>query len=328
MMSPSFFNDVLRLDGAGEVERLTARLREITLKQLKKRGLVVALSGGIDSSTVGAICVRALGKDRLLGLLLPEKDSSQETAVNSRLIADFLGIEVIKEDITPILAAAGCYQRRDEAIRTLIPEYDSTWKCKIVLPDLSGGKYRIFSVVIRSPEGEIRKERLTPQTYLQIVAASNFKQRVRKMMEYYHADRLNYAVAGTPNRQEYDQGFFVKCGDGAADVKPIAHLYKTQVYQLAQHLGIPEAIRRSTPTTDTYSMPQTQEEFYFSVPHDKFDLCLFGRNNGVPAAVIGKAVGYSEDRVERIYADIEQKRKATRYLHTPPVLLGDIDQVG
>ena len=132
---------------------------------------------------------------------------------------------------------------------------------------------------------------MPPAAYLQIVAATNFKQRVRKMMEYYHADRLNYAVAGTPNRLEYDQGFFVKLGDGAADVKPIAHLYKTQVYALAEYLGVPEEIRRRPPTTDTFSLPQTQEEFYFALPYAKMDLCLYGHNHGVPAAEVAAAAG-------------------------------------
>jgi NAD+ synthase len=142
-------------------------------------------------------------------------------------------------------------------------------------------------------------------------------------MEYYHADRLNFAVAGTPNRLEYDQGFFVKNGDGAADLKPIAHLYKTQVYQLAEYLGIPDVIRTRPPTTDTYSLPQTQEEFYFSLPYDQLDLCLYARNQHVPAADLGAALGLSEREVERVFRDIDSKRRATRYLHMPPQMLVD-----
>src|SRR3712207_2751309 len=143
----------------------------------------------------------------------------------------------------------------------------------------------------------IHKARLTPEAYRQLIAATSFKQRTRKMMEYYHADRLNYAVVGTPNRLEYDQGFFVKNGDGAADVKPIAHLYKTQVFQLAEHLGIPEVIRRRPASTDTYSMPQTQEEFYFALPYDMLDLCLYARNNGIAAGEVAGALGLAEEQV-------------------------------
>jgi len=162
---------------------------------------------------------------------------------------------------------------------------------------------------------------------MQIVAATNYKQRVRKMTEYYHADRLNYAVAGTPNRLEYDQGFFVKQGDGSADFKPIAHLYKTQVYQLAEYLGVPEEIRRRPPTTDTFSMPQTQEEFYFALPYDRMDLCLFAVINGVSAEEAAPAVNLTPAQVERVFKDIDAKRRATRYLHMRPLLVAPVPEV-
>jgi len=239
-----------------------------------------------------------------------------------------LDIESVHEDITTILNAAGCYRRRDEAIRSVIPEYNPDYTCKIILPNLTeSNQYRLFSVVVRSPEGRETKARLTPSAYSQIVAATNFKQRVRKMMEYYHADRLNYAVIGTPNRQEYDQGFFVKLGDGAADVKPIAHLYKTQVYQMAAYFNLPEEIQNRPPTTDTYSMEQSQEEFYFSVPHDQFDLCLYGKNHEIPAAEVAEVAGLITEQVERIYADIINKRKATRALHLEPVLIEEVREI-
>ena len=327
-MKSKLTTDVLKIDCEKETAKISDRLHSVVRKELQKRGGVVALSGGIDSSVVGALCVEALGKDRVLGLLLPEKDSSPDTLRLSRLIVDHLDIESVHEDITTILDAAGCYRRRDEAIRSVIPEYDSDCSCKIVLPSLlSSDQYRLFSVVVRSPDGKETKARLTPSAYSQIVAATSFKQRVRKMMEYYHADRLNYAVIGTPNRQEYDQGFFVKLGDAAADVKPIAHLYKTQVYQMAAYLSLPKEIQNRPPTTDTYSMEQSQEEFYFSVPYDKFDLCLYGKNHGVPAAEVAEAAGLTEEQVERVYADILNKRKVTRALHMPPVLIGEVKEI-
>lgn len=324
----SFSNDMLELNCGKELEKISDFLQNVVRKKFRKRGIVVALSGGIDSSVVGAICTHALGKDKVFGLLLPEKESSPDSTRLGKMITKFLGIEAIEEDITPLLEAAGCYSRRDKAIKSLIPKYDSSYKCKIVLPNMfESKKYNIFFVVSQSPEGEVKQARLTPQTFLEIVAATNFKQRIRKMLEYYHADRLNYAVSGTPNRQEYDQGFFVKLGDGAADVKPIAHLYKTQVYQMAEYLKIPAEIRASTPTTDTYSMPQTQEEFYFSVPYDKFDYCLYGKNNSIPAAKVAEVIGFKEEDVKQIYSDIDQKRTATRYLHASPVLIENILEI-
>ena len=328
MDSKVFSVDLLKLDCAEETERAIKVLREIVLKRFKKRGVVVALSGGIDSSVVGALCVRAFGKEHVLGILMPERDSSPDTLRLSSLIAESLEIETVHEEITNILEAVGCYRRRDEAIKSVVPEYGPEYKCKIVLPGvLDDDKYRIFSVVVQSPDGKQTKVRLTPSAYLGIVAATNFKQRVRKMLEYYHADRLNYAVTGTPNRQEYDQGFFVKLGDGAADIKPIAHLYKTQVYQMAEFLDIPDQIRNHPPTTDTYSMQQSQEEFYFSVPYDKMDLCLYGKNNNVAPKDVAAVTGMTTEQVGRVFRDIDAKRNATRYLHTPPILVDKVDEV-
>lgn len=321
----TFSKEVLLIDTEKETDKIVKKIREIMPAEFKRKGAIVAISGGIDSSVVTGLCVRALGKERVLGLLMPEQDSSSDTLYLSKLVADAFGIETVHEDITEILKAVGCYKRRNDAIRTVIPEFTDKYKAKIVLPGvLDTGSLRIFSVVALSPDGNEIRARLSPQAYLGIVAATNFKQRVRKMLEYYHADRLNYAVAGTPNRLEYDQGFFVKLGDGSADMKPIAHLYKSQIYQMAEYLGVPEEIRKRPPTTDTYSMPQSQEEFYFSLPYDKMDLCLFGKNNNIPIKDVASAVGITEEQVKFVYNDIEQKRRTSHYLHLPPVLIEEV----
>jgi NAD+ synthase len=294
--------------------------------QFKRKGAIVGVSGGIDSSVVAALCVQALGKDRVVALFMPESESAPENLVLGRMLTDNLGILPVVEDITPILEGAGCYRRRDEAIRSVVPEYGDGYKCKITLPDLLAvDRYSVFSVVVQSPTGETKKVRLPLKAYLGIVAASNFKQRVRKMLEYYHADRLNFAVAGTPNRLEYELGFFVKGGDGAADFKPIAHLYKSQVYQLANYLDLPEEIRRRPPTTDTYSLAQSQEEFYFSMPLEQMDLCLYGKDHGMAPGDLALIVGLAEDQVKRAYAMIDSKRKSTRYLHLSPLLVGLVE---
>ena len=317
--------DVLQLDAERATEEIVGRMRQIVGRTLRRQGAVVAVSGGIDSSVTAALCARAFGPQRSLALLMPETDSSDDTLRLSRSVADAFGIEAVVENITEILAATRCYERRDEAVRAVIPEFGEGWKFKIVLPSVLGtDSYRLFSLVAQSPDGETVEARLPAASYLTIVAATNFKQRTRKMLEYFHADRLNYAVAGTPNRLEYDQGFFVKLGDGAADFKPIAHLYKTQVYQLAEHLGVPSEVRERPPTTDTYSLPQGQDEFYFSLPHAEMDLCLYARDNNLEAEQVADAVGLSPDDVRRVYADIEQKRRTTRYLHLSPQLIADV----
>jgi NAD+ synthase len=266
-----------------------------------------------------------VGADRVLGVFMPEADSDPDSLRLGRVAAERFGIPTVVEDIRPILEAAGCYRRRDEFVRAVVPEYGPGWKFKIVLPRAAEHKgYNVFSLVAAAPDGAEQRQRLPLHAYLGIVAATNMKQRTRKQVEYYHADRLNFAVAGTPNRLEYDQGFFVKNGDGAADLKPIAHLYKTQVYQLAEYLGVPEEIRRRPPTTDTYSLPQTQEEFYFALPYHQMDLCLYGLNEGVPAGAVARAAGLTPEQVEWAYRDLEGKRRTTRYLHEPPLLVESV----
>ena len=318
----------LHLNVAAETEKITARLRQILSKSLKRRGLVVAVSGGIDSSVTLALSVRAIGAERVVALLMPERHSADETLSLSSRVADHFGVEKIHEDISGILEAIGFYRRYDTALQSVIPGYGSGWKSKLVIPSVFTQKgFNLFSIVAQKPDGSQVKERLPLKAYLEIVAATNFKQRTRKMLEYYHADRLNYAVAGTPNRLEYDQGFFVKLGDGAADVKPIAHLYKSQVYALAEHLGVPEDIRRRPPTTDTYSLAQGQDEFYFSLPYDKMDLCLYAKNNKLPISQAAEATGLTPDQVQRVFEDIDTKRATTRYLHMGPVLVDDVPEI-
>jgi NAD+ synthase len=324
-----FSHEVLLLDIDSVIRQLSQAIRETVLQRLRRFGVVVGLSGGVDSSVTAALCVKALSKERVFGVFMPEEDSSEDSLSLGRQLAERLGIATAVEDIAPALRALGCYSRRDEAIRKVIPEYGAGWKSKIVLPDLLAGPYySLYSVVAQSPAGTPYKARLTKEAYLGVVAATNFKQRTRKMVEYYHADRLWYSVAGTPNRLEYTQGFFVKNGDGAADFKPIAHLYKTQVYQLGRYLGVPEEILHRPPTTDTYSLEQSQEEFFFSVPLETLDLCLYGRNHDIDPAEVAKAVNLSEEQVRRVYANIDSKLASTRYLHVPPCLMQTVEEVG
>ncbi|MDP2270267.1 MAG: NAD(+) synthase [Archangium sp.] len=321
----TFSSKVLEQNRDVEMNRISEWLKAQVMGSLKKRGVVIGLSGGIDSSVCAALAVKALGKDRVLGLFMPEKHSADESLELGQLLADALGIEAVTENIAAALEGAGCYARQEQACRMVFPEYGPGWKCKITLPSLlESERLNVFQLTVQSPSGEMKTSRMPLQGYLQIVAATNFKQRVRKMVEYYHSDRLNYAVIGTPNRLEYDQGFFVKQGDGAADLKPIAHLYKTQVYALAETLGVPAEIRRRPPTTDTYSMPQTQEEFYFALPYDRMDLCLYAVNHQVPAEEVASAVDLQPAQVERVFKDIAAKRRATRYGHLPPILVEPI----
>jgi NAD+ synthase len=319
---------VLDFDHAEAIDGICRRMREILSADLSRRGFVVAISGGIDSAVCAALAVEAIGPSRVYGLLLPERDSSGFSTSQGRLLAEQLKISYEVHDIAPVLDAIGCYRWRDDAIRHVFAEYGEGWKNKIVIRGGIEGRVNHFRLVVETPDGEIREERLGVRDYLQIVAATNYKQRIRKTVEYFHADRLNYAVVGTPNRLEYDQGFFVKNGDGAADVKPIAHLYKSQVYALARHMLLPDEICQAKPTTDTYSLAQGQDEFYFALPYQQMDLALWAYNHERKPAELAKAIGITEDEAIHVYGDIESKRRGTRYLHLPPALIEPVTELG
>jgi NAD+ synthase len=313
--------DVLNIDLEKEAERICHWMRETVVRKQRRRGVVVGISGGIDSSTCLGLAARALGPAHVLGIMMPERDSSGASTSLATELARSLKVETVTEDLAPTLEAIGCYRWRDEAIRSVFPEYGAGWANKIVISGGLEGRFNHFKLVVRTPDGRMLEERLPHKAYLQIVAATNFKQRIRKTLEYFHADRLNYAVIGTPNLLEYDQGFFVKNGDGSADLKPIAHLYKTQVYAMARHLKLPERVCSTTPTTDTYSLPQGQDEFYFALPYDKMDLALYGYTHGVGVAEMAATLGISEERAQAVYRDIEAKRATAEVLHAPPVLV-------
>jgi len=316
--------DRLRIEPKGAVDEIVTAMRHQVGEVLGRTGAVVAISGGVDSAVCAALAARAFGPARVLGLALPEEESDPASLALARELAATLGIELMVEEITPILDGAGCYVRRDDAIRRLT-EFGAGWQCKLIVDSGAPGAEHLplGVLVVRSPAGEERKVRLPPREYREIVAATNMKQRVRTMLCYHHADRLRYAVIGTPNRLEYALGFFVKGGDGLADLKPIAHLYKGEVHQLAEYLGVPLGIRSRVPTTDTYSLPQTQEEFYFGLPLPLLDRTLAARDEGISAEVTAAELGLSVEEVERLFLELERKERAARYLHLGALLATD-----
>ncbi len=315
---------VLTLDFEHEVEKIAQRMRQILSQDLHRRGFIIAMSGGIDSSVCAALAVKALGVKKVFGLLMPEKDSSSTSGDLGKLLAKHLDIEYTVDNIASTLDSIGCYRWRDDAIRQVFPEYNEQWKNKIVIAGGVDGRINHYNIVVENPQGERFEKMLPLKAYLTIVAATNHKQRIRKTLEYFHADRLNYAVIGTPNRLEYDQGFFVKNGDGSADIKPISHLYKSQVYAMARYLGLPDAICNSTPTTDTYSLEQGQDEFYFSLPYQKMDIALWYLNHKKTSSELANKLAISEQQANFLFNDILSKRRTTDYLHKKPVMIEDV----
>jgi len=304
------------------VNEIVKKLQQDVLYNFKRMGGVVGISGGIDSSVCLALSVRAFGADKVLGIIMPEKDSSPDSEELALELARKYGIKTIKEEITEALNGFKCYERRDEAVKRVFPEYDpKTYKMKIGIRQsgLFNNLPPVFTLSIIDNSGKQQDKILHAREYLQIVAASNFKQRSRMSILYYHAEALHYAVIGTPNKHEQEQGFFVKYGDGGADLMPIGNLYKTQVYQLAEYLGVPQRIIERTPTTDTYSATQTQEEFFYQLPFRLMDVFWYGFENGYSSQEVANAMGETAERVDALFRNFERKRKTTEYLRMSPL---------
>lgn len=318
-----FTRQSLNLDTAAETKRIITFMQDTVHQRFRRQGGVVGISGGIDSSVCLALATKAFGPERVVGILLPERESSPDSATLAHELANHFGVQTVTDEISGTLDGFGCYQRRDEAIQRVIPEYQPGWSVKIVLPSnlLEQQTLNIFRVVVTAPDGQQFSKRLPLKEYMTIVAASNFKQRSRMSLLYFHAESRNYAVIGTPNKNERDLGFFVKWGDGGADIFPIGHLYKTQVFQLAEYLDVPEEIRQRTPTTDTYPGGQTQEEFFYRIPFDLLDAIWYGYEQGVSQDEIAAALKLAPEQVKRVVADIESKQRTTEFLRTPPISL-------
>jgi NAD+ synthase len=326
MVGLKFSLDSLTLDPELESNRIVSFLIEMVHHKLHRQGAVVGISGGIDSSVVLALCVKAFGPERVVGIMLPEKESGPESITLAEELAQKFGVKTFCEDITQALEGLGCYRRRDEAIRRIFPQYGTGWKIKITLPDdlLNSATLNIFHLVVTAPDGKEYSQRLPLREYYQIVAASNFKQRTRMSMIYHHAELRNYAMMGTGNKNEHELGFFVKYGDGGSDVAPIQHLFKTQVFLLAKYLDVPQSIISRPPTTDTYPGGGTQEEFFYRIPFAILDTIWYGYEHGVPVEEIAAVLSLQEKQIIHVIEDIRRKKQTTEYLRFGPIdLQGD-----
>lgn len=319
----NFSKDILTMDVQKTCQEICDFIKDQVFNQFRKEGAVVGISGGIDSAVVSALCVKALGKERVLGLFLPERESSPKSLSYGKLLAQKLQIRTELLDITPVLESFGVYQKKEEVVKRIFPEYNPRYKFKMGLPQdlLEKNRYNYFLLKIFDQKGKEKSARLSKADLLNMVAANDMKQRTRMTYLYYQAEKNNYLVAGTTNKTEYAQGFYVKYGDGGVDVEPIAHLYKTQVYQLAEFLEIPEEIIKRTPSPDTYSAEVSDEEFYFCLPYDLLDLLLYAQENKIPNSLIQPVLNLSPEQIQRVFKDFDSKRKATAHLRQLPASL-------
>lgn len=320
-----FTKDILKIDCESEAQRISAFIKN-QLLLMRREGAVIGLSGGVDSALSAALCVKTLGKDKVLGLILPEKDSNPVSAQFAKKQAEKLGIKTETIDITPVLESFGAYQKRDKIVKQIFPEYNSGYKIKIALPPdlLSKDAFNFFILKMQDPNGKEKNSRLNKTQLNGIVAATCIKHRTRMTNLYYYAEKENYLVCGTTNKTEGVQGFFVKQGDGGVDIEPLAHLYKTQVYQLAEHLGVIKEILERSPSPDTFSFPVTDEEFYFRISFDKLDLLLYAWERHVADEKVCEVMGLSTEQVKRVFRDFTGKFNATRHLRQSPPDLNEI----
>lgn len=318
-----FSLDILKIDPAEETNRIAEFLQNQVKTVYRRAGFVVGLSGGIDSAVMSELAVRAVGKDAVVGLVLPERESNPLSSSYAKAHAAKMGIACREVDITDTVNSVMPYAKRDEFIRNLIPEYGAGCTYNISLPTdlLERDSFSFYMLQVRLEDGTMKKKRLGFEAFRAITSFANIKIRARMLHLYHEAESLGYIVAGTTNRTEYILGDFCKYGDGGTDIEALGHLYKNQIYQLADHLGvIPEIINRS-PSPDTFSLPVTDQEFFFRIPFDRLDHLLYAWEHGVGVQETATALGLKDEAVKRAFTDFTAKSRATAHLRVMPYSL-------
>ena len=315
-----FSLDVLKIDPVKETGRVSSFVQKEVKEVYHRSGIVVGLSGGIDSAVMAALGVEALGREHVIGLILPEKESNPVSSSFAGKHAEKMGIEYREVDITKTVDSIGGYARRDEYIKKIIPEYEPGLKYNISLPTdlLERDAFNFYVLQVQMHDGSIKKKRLALDALRAITAFANTKIRSRMIHQYYEADRRNCIVAGTTNRTEMILGDFCKYGDGGNDIEALADLYKNQIYQIGSHLGVIPEIMDRTPSPDTFSLPVSDQEFFFRIPFDKLDHLLYAWEHSVSEEETARVMGLSEEAVTRAFRDFTSKNRATAHLREMP----------
>lgn len=316
--------DLLKIDAAHE-SKLVQDFMATQLRGTPKRdGIIVGISGGIDSAVVAALAVAAVGKDKVYGLILPEKESSPDSAKFAQLAIDKLGIRHHTVDLTDAVGAFAAYQTRDDVIKSIFPEYNENYRFNIYLPQnlLDVDRYNFYTLRVDDGQGNIKEKRLAKNQFLAITSAANVKIRSRMIALYFWGEQMNYMVAGTTNKTEFLLGDFCKFGDGGTDVEAISHLYKTQVYKLGELLGVPQEIIDRTPTPDTFSLAVSDQDFYFCLPFELLDPLLYAWEYKLDIDSVAKELKLSKEQIQRVYRDFDSKHTTTEHIRQLPYAIG------
>lgn len=306
-----------------DIENLALNIRSFIKSQIssfKKKGVVLGVSGGIDSAVALTLCVQELGKENVYGILLPEKESAPSSRTLGAEICESLGVQYEEVPISPILESLNIYEKKEQIIKRTCPEYDPRiHKTSLVLPDfLNQGLLNVPYIWLIKDGETIAKYRLKANDYLELIGLQGVKQRSRMVIQYMYAEKLNYVVCGTTNKTELVLGQFVKYGDGGVDLEPLADCYKMQIYALGKFLNVNEEIMKRPPSADTWSHYTTDEEFYWRMPIHVMDQLLYSQEHHLPLHVIEKNTGLPRDKIEKAQRHINKIRDTTEYVRASP----------
>lgn len=303
---------------------LPAFMKETVNNQFKKDGIVIGVSGGVDSALIATLAVEALGTSHVYGLILPEKESNPSSRELALQLCKKLKIPFGEVPITPMVEAFGIYAQKESLFRELFPQYDpAVHTTNLFLPPgISGSLLALPSIRLSTKKESIGTKRLSAQQYLKLISLQNVKQRTRMIALYMQAEKMNYVVSGTTNKSELLCGYFVKFGDGGVDIEPIANMYKLQVYKLSELLKIDKKIISRAPSPDTWSHYTSDEDFYLRMPYDILDQLLYAEEHNLPPEIVRKCTGLTSDQMNSALKHIHSMKNASRMLQlAPPVYM-------